>query len=174
MSLIFTFLTFFATLTKFEQFVQYAILVLSALFLTTTFLDLQTFTSIFTKNLQAQDLFFDTLTLSYCMFNDFFYHFLKVSSYVKSEQISDYCLSLTQNSQSGKTVKFIEKKLILRFCQSSFRGQKVVGSSWRSLAMFGFLHWNQKCFEPSWWSWTLWYRSCLYWTILTIKFTYHI
>ena len=46
--------------------------VLSALFLTTTFLDLQTFTSIFTKNLQAQDLFFDTLTLSYCMFNVFF------------------------------------------------------------------------------------------------------
>ena len=175
MSLIFTFLTFFATLTKFEQFVQYAILVLSALFLTTTFfLGSQTFTGIFTNFLQAQDLFFDSFNFKLLHVQCFFYHFLKVSNYVKSEQIRDYCLSLTQNSQSGKTVKFIEKKLILRFCQSSFRGQKVVGSSWRSLAMFGFLHWNQKCFEPSWWSWTLWYRSCLYWTILTIKFTYHI
>ena len=75
MSLIFTFLTFFATLTKFEQFVQYAILVLSALFLTTTFLDLQTFTSIFTNFLQAQDLFLIALILSYCMFNDFFLSF---------------------------------------------------------------------------------------------------
>ena len=34
--------------------------VLSALFLTRTFLDLQTFTSIFTNFLQAQDLFFDS------------------------------------------------------------------------------------------------------------------
>ena len=40
----------------------------------------------------------------------FFYHFLKVSNYVKSEQIRDYCLSLTQNSQSGKTSQIHRKK----------------------------------------------------------------
>ena len=49
--------------------------VLSALFLTRTFLDLQTFTSIFTNFLQAQDLFLIALILSYCMFNDFFLSF---------------------------------------------------------------------------------------------------
>ena len=72
--------------------------VLSALFLTTTFLDLQTFTSIFTNFLQAQDLLFDSFNFKLLHVQWLIHHFPKVPSYVKSEQISDYCLGLTQNS----------------------------------------------------------------------------